>query len=248
MSGRLAGKVCAITGAASGIGAATARLFAANGAARVHLLDIDAAAGKSLAAETGGVFHQVDVTVEDQVSTVFAALDRLDVLAACAGGSVPEDGPIHEADLAVFDRTFRLDVLGTMHAIRHAVPRMVAGGGGTIVTFSSSAALLGYVPWHIYSSAKGAVISLTQAVAGQYAKQGIRANAIAPGLIKTGRVHERQGNGNEAMKVVTDRYDDYPFGVGEAADIANIALFLASDESRMLTGEVLAATGGLTRY
>jgi NAD(P)-dependent dehydrogenase (short-subunit alcohol dehydrogenase family) len=247
MSGRLRGKVCAVTGAASGIGAATVRRFAAEGAT-VHLLDVDEAAGTALAGETGGAFHRTDVTAEPDVAAALGSLDRLDVLVACAGGSVPEDGPIHEADMAVFDRTFRLDVLGTMHAVRHAVPLMTASGGGSIVTFSSSAALLGYVPWHIYSSAKGAVISLTQAVAGQYAKDGIRANAIAPGLVRTPRVHERQGNANPAMKVVTDRYDDYPFGVGEASDIANIVLFLASDESRMLTGEVIGATGGLSRY
>ncbi|MBU2667196.1 SDR family oxidoreductase [Actinoplanes bogorensis] len=247
MSGRLAGKVAAITGASSGIGAATARLFAAEGAS-VHLLDVNEDAGKQLASSVGGDFHRTDVTVESDVAAALGQASKLDILVACAGGSVPEDGPITEADLGVFDRTFRLDVLGTMHSVRHAVPLMAANGGGSIVTFSSSAALLGYVPWHIYSSAKGAIISLTQAVAGQYAAQGIRANAIAPGLVKTGRVHERQGNGNAAMKVVTDRYDNYPFGVGEAADIANIALFLASDESRMLTGEVLGATGGLSRY
>jgi NAD(P)-dependent dehydrogenase (short-subunit alcohol dehydrogenase family) len=245
------GKVCAVTGAAGGIGAATARLLAAEGA-RVHLLDVDSDAGKALADEIGGEFHRTDVTSESDVAAALTAVasqdGRLDVLVACAGGSVPEDGPIDEADLGVFDRTFRLDVLGTMHAIRHAVPLMSRGGGGTIVTFSSSAALRGYVPWHIYSSAKGAIISLTQAVAGRYAKQGIRANAVAPGLVKTSRVNERQGNGNPAMKVVTDTYEDYPFGVGEASDIANIVLFLASDESRMITGEVISATGGLTSY
>ena len=257
---RFDGKVAFITGAGSGIARASASLFAAQGA-RVVIAELQPALGEACAAmvgEAGGdaVFIPTDVTDEHSVAAAVAQTieryGRLDVLYNCAGGSIPADGPVTDVDLTVWDHTMALDLKGPMLTCRHCLPHMIAGGGGAIVNMSSVVALRGAFPAHVYVAAKGGVISLTKALAGRHARDGIRANVICPGMVMTERVEryiaEHGGEvATDSRRVALD-WEEYPFAVGKPEDIANVALFLASDEARMLTGAVIAADGGLSAY
>lgn len=262
MAGRLEGKVALVTGGgAGGIGGASALAFAREGA-RVVICDLDPARGQEClaqvqAAGAEGLFVATDVTQDDQVrSAVKQAVQKfgaLHVLMCSAGGSIPADDFIPDVDLAVFEHTMRLDLLGTMLACRHGIPEIVKAGGGAVVNLSSGAALRGSSPAHIYTAAKGGIVSLTRALAGTYARDKVRVNAIAAGRILSRRIMESFGPPGQPGPV-PDRQDaagrlkDYPFWVGQPEDIASIALFLASDESRMITGATIAADGGRSAY
>jgi NAD(P)-dependent dehydrogenase (short-subunit alcohol dehydrogenase family) len=258
---RLAGKVAFITGGGSGIARAAALLFAREGA-KVVVAEIDAALGAATAeavrAEGGdAIAVHADVTDDASVQAAIAAAvarhGRLDILFNCAGGSLNADSQVTDVDLAVWDRTMALDVRGAMLVCRHGIPELVKAGGGSVVNMSSGAALRGSSPKHVYTAAKGAILSFTRALAGSYAKDNIRANAICAGRILTERILNNYGTA-EAPGPVADRQDaagrvrDYPFWVGRPEDIANIALFLASDESRMITGATIPADGGRSAY
>jgi NAD(P)-dependent dehydrogenase (short-subunit alcohol dehydrogenase family) len=249
---RLAGKVAVITGAGAGIGRASARLFAAAGA-KVIVAEIDEAAGEASAREAGGRFLRTDVTDEESVRQMVrqatAEFDRIDVLLNCAGGSVPEDRPVTEVDPAVWDRTIGLDLKGPFLCCRHVIPAMLAQGRGSIVNFSSVVALRGNHFAHVYVMAKGGIIAFTKALAGAYSAKGIRANAICPGVVLTERVKSRfTGRTHIRFGGLDNLTERYPFAVGEPEDIAQVALFLASDESRMVNGAAIAADGGLSAY
>lgn len=262
MAGRLKGKVALVTGGgAGGIGGASALALAREGA-RVVICDLDPARGQEClaqvqAAGAEGLFVATDVTQDDQVrSAVKQAVQKfgaLHVLMCSAGGSIPADDFIPDVDLAVFEHTMRLDLLGTMLACRHGIPEIVKAGGGAVVNLSSGAALRGSSPAHIYTAAKGGIVSLTRALAGTYARDKVRVNAIAAGRILSRRIMESFGPPGQPGPV-PDRQDaagrlkDYPFWVGQPEDIASIALFLASDESRMITGATIAADGGRSAY
>ena len=251
--GRLEGKTAIITGAGSGIARAATGIFIREGA-KVMVAEIDEAAGAAAAADTGAAFHRTDVTDDASAAACAAAamaeFGRIDILFNCAGGSVPEDTKIHEVDLEVWDRTIPLDLKGPMLMCRHVVPHMIAGGGGAVVNVSSVVALRGNHPAHIYSAAKGGLISFTRSLAGSYSDQGVRANVICPGLILTERVRARyrQPNEERPREGSIGTFEKYPFGVGQPEDIANIALFLASDESRMVNGAVIPGEGGISAY
>lgn len=259
MTGRLLDKVAFVTGAGSGIGRASARLFAREGA-RVLVADIDAAAGQATVrdiGETGGAALAVvtDVTDEDSVRRAIAAsVDRfgkLDILFNCAGGSVAADASVTDVDMAVWHRTQALDLLGPFLCCRHGIPELVKAGGGAVVNVSSMVALRGTFPIHAYTAAKGGVIAFTRAVAADYARHGIRANVICPGTILTERITRRLAATPTAKPMkpaVTVDWTEYPFSVGQPEDIASIALFLASAESRMITGAVIPADGGFSAY
>ena len=258
---RLDGKVAFITGGGSGIARAASLLFAREGA-KVVVAEIDGALGEATArdvVDAGGDAMAVRTDVTD-ASSVRAAIDavvarhgRLDILFNCAGGSLNEDSLVTEVDLDVWDRTMALDVRGAMLVCRHGIPELVKAGGGSVVNMSSGAALRGSSPKHVYTAAKGAILSFTRALAGSYAKDNIRANAICAGRILTDRILNNYGTAG-APGPVADRQDaagrvrDYPFWVGRPEDIANIALFLASDESRMITGATIPADGGRSAY
>ena len=258
---RLDGKVAFITGGGSGIARAAALLFAREGA-KVIVAEIDGALGEATArdvADAGADAMAVRTDVTDEAS-VRAAIDaavghhgRLDILFNCAGGSLNADSLVTEVDLDVWDRTMALDVRGAMLVCRHGIPELVKAGGGSVVNMSSGAALRGSSPKHVYTAAKGAILSFTRALAGSYAKDNIRANAICAGRILTERILNNYGTA-DAPGPVADRQDaagrvrDYPFWVGRPEDIANIALFLASDESRMITGATIPADGGRSAY
>jgi len=258
---RLDGKVAFITGGGSGIARAASLLFAREGA-KVVVAEIDGALGEATArdvVDAGGdaMAVRADVTDESSVraaiNAVVARHGRLDILFNCAGGSLNEDSLVTEVDLDVWDRTMALDVRGAMLVCRHGIPELVKAGGGSVVNMSSGAALRGSSPKHVYTAAKGAILSFTRALAGSYAKDNIRANAICAGRILTDRILNNYGTAG-APGPVADRQDaagrvrDYPFWVGRPEDIANIALFLASDESRMITGATIPADGGRSAY
>jgi len=260
--GRLDGKVAFISGAGSGIARAAARLFAEEGA-KVAIAEINAELGRAserAVRENGGdaFFVETDVTKEESVkSAIGQAVSRfgkLNVLYNCAGGSIVQDARVTDVEMFVWQHTISLDLLGMFHCCRHGIPELIKAGGGAIVNMSSVAALRGSFPGHVYVAAKGGIIALTKGIAGEYAKDGIRANAIAPGLVKTERVTQRFGDladattGTARAQALKAQLKRYPFSVGEPEDIARIALFLASDEARMITGVTVPADGGLSSY
>jgi NAD(P)-dependent dehydrogenase (short-subunit alcohol dehydrogenase family) len=251
---RLAGKVAVITGAGSGIGRASARLFAAEGA-KVVVAEIDATLGEASAHEAGAGarFVHTDVTDEESVKRMVQhardAFGHVDVLLNCAGGSLREDSPVTEVDPSVWDHTINLDMKGPFLCCRHVIPMMVEQGKGSVVNFSSVVALRGNHIAHVYVMAKGGLISFTQALAGAYSPKGIRVNAICPGVVLTERVRSRFAAGNQIRFGGIDNIaGQYPFAVGQPEDIANVALFLASDESRMVNGAAIPAEGGFSAY
>ncbi len=261
MPGRLSGKVALIVGAGDGIGEAAALMFAREGA-RVAVADINAKQGEAVAAAIaahGGdaAFFQVDVTSDDSVkgmvSVVIERFRQLDILFNCVGGSLPADATVTEVDLAVWDHTMTLDVRGTILCCRHALPAIIASGGGAVVNMSSGAALRGTGRAHIYTAAKGAIVSLTRVLAGTYAAQNVRVNAICAGRVNTARIREsygipgQPGQSPDSMNV-DELVKTYPYWFGEPEDVANIALFLASDESRLITGVSIPANGGRSEY
>lgn len=247
---RFAGKVVFVTGAGSGIGKAAAHLFAAEGA-KVAIAEIQPQLGRATeesirASGSDALFVETDITVEESIRTAIeqtmVRFGALHVIYNCAGGSIPRDGPVTTVDMSVWDHTVSLDLKGTFLGCRHGIPAIIQSGGGAVVNMSSIAALMGIIPRHVYAAAKGAIISLTQAMAAEYAKHGVRVNAICPGLA----LSDRAKGGEAALRA--GRWANHPFAFGQPADIAHIALFLASDESRMITGATIPADGGLSAY
>lgn len=261
--GRLDGKVAFITGAGAGIAKASALAFAREGA-RVAIAEINVETGQAAerqVREAGGeaLFIETDVTRDDSVKRAIdatvAKFGRLTVLMNCAGGSLQEDVPVHEMDLDVWQRTIAVNLLHPFLVCRHGIPHLMKAGGGSIINVTSHLGLMGSIK-PAYSATKGGIISFTRTLAAQYAQYGIRANAIAPGSVRTERQIKRYENkewmqaekpGPAAQeRMIAQKL--YPFSVSEPGDVAAIALFLASDESRMLTGTTIAADGGRSSY
>ncbi len=249
---RLQGKVAFITGAGSGIARSAAQIFAREGA-KVVIAELKPELGQAaeqLVRDAGGdaTFFETDVTQEDSVKNAIQGTveryGKLDVLYNSAGGSIVEDAPVTEVDMSVWQHTQSLDLLGTFLCCRHGIPELIKAGGGAVVNTSSMVAVAsGSFRRHIYIAAKGGIIALTQALAGEYAKHRIRVNAICPGGILTDRSRSRLGDPNEVETIRALR-QQYPFSLGEPEDIAHVALFLASDEARILTGTIIQADGG----
>ena len=261
--GRLQGKVAFLTGAGAGIAKATAKAFVREGA-RVALIEISREAGQSAEREireAGGdaLFVETDVTRDESmrraVEATVGRFGRLDILFNCAGGSLQEDVPVHEMDLDVWQRTIALNLLHPFLSCRYGIPHLMKGGGGSIVNVTSHLGLMGSMK-PAYAATKGGIISFTKTLAAQYVEHGIRANAIAPGSVRTERQIKRYENRDfmlaekpsAAARTRAAFQKLYPFSKGEPEDIAAIAVFLASDESRMLTGTTLAADGGRSSY
>lgn len=260
---RLAGRVAFITGAGAGIARAAAELFAREGAS-VALVEINRETGEDTEAmlrEKGlpAKFLPTDITdeasVQAAVDATVAAFGKIDILFNCAGGSVVEDSLVTDVDLdSVWQRTMGTNLRGMMLCCRHVIPKIIAAGGGTVVNMSSGAALRGASPLHVYTASKGAIVSLTRALAGAYVQQNVRVNAICAGRIQTERNVKKYGAAGLGGGTIVDRQPaaervkDYPLWLGQPIDIANIALFLASDESRMITGAAIPADGGRSSY
>ena len=252
MSGRLDGKVAVITGAASGIGAGTARMFVHEGA-KVIVADMQADAGMALADELGDAarFAQCNVTVEDEVA---AAVDlavsefgSLDVMFNNAGivGSV---GRISETSAEAWDNTISILLRGVFLGVKHAARVMLTQNSGVIINTSSTAGILGGLGPHAYTAAKHGVIGLTKSVANELAPNGIRVNAIAPGNTVTAMTATVTSGDPDAIDEETTKLAaGSPLGyAGVPDDIAAAALYLASDDARYVTGHTLVVDAGQT--
>ena len=246
----LDGRVAIITGGASGIGAATAELFVAEGA-KVLIADMQAERGEEMAASLGesAAFHHVDVTKEDDVAAaVDAAVDRwggLDIMFNNAGfgGAL---GPIETTTVEDFDLTFDVLVKGVFLGIKHAAPAMRERGGGSIINTASVAGLqAGWSP-HLYSVAKSAVIHLTKSVALEYGEHNIRVKCICPGVIATPLAAGRPDVSDEALEKMKGALGRTQVlgRIGDPSDIAQAARWLASDESSYVTGHAQVVDGG----
>ncbi|HLY89661.1 MAG TPA: glucose 1-dehydrogenase [Acetobacteraceae bacterium] len=242
---RLAGKVAIISGAASGMGAATARLFAREGA-KVVIADVLEHEGGQIAGSIGSAarFEHLDVTSEDDWAAVVSAatthFGKLDILVNNAGisGSAEQDFYSTEA----WHRIMGVNATGVFFGIKHAVQAMKAGGGGAIVNLSSIAGIIGSEHVHMaYNASKAAVRLMTKSVAVQHAKDNIRANSVHPGIMPAMRTSGRTADPAiraERMRVIPMRRP------GEVDEVAYAILFLASDEASYITGSEIHVDGG----
>ena len=246
---RLDGKVAFITGAAAGIGRATAILFAREGA-RVAVADINLAAAEETAylAGHGAIAIKTDVSDEASISAAIAATEdkfgRLDILHNNAGGSTPQDNNVVEAPIEEFWRVIKLDLFGTFLGCRHGIPALIRSGGGVVINMTSNMALMGVPGRDCYTAAKGGVAALTRSLAVEFAAQRVRVNAIAPSATMTERLKKLV----QLNPAVNKLAESHLLGEIEPGDIANAALFLASDESRAMTGQIMAVDSGVTIY
>src|SRR5262245_8212861 len=241
--GKLTGKVAFLTGAGAGIAKATAKLFVSEGA-KVAIIEIKRELGERAEREireAGGeaLYVETDVTQDESmrraVEATVARFGGLDILFNCAGGSLQEDVPVHEMDLDVWNRTIALNLLHPFLTCRHAIPHMMKAGGGSIINVTSHLGLLGSTK-PAYDATKGGILPFTKTLAAQYVQHNIRANAIAPGSVRTERQINRYENKafmGEADKPSAAQRQRaafqklYPFSRGEPGDIAAVALFLA---------------------
>ena len=247
----LQGKAAVVTGAGSGIGAAIARLFARQGA-RVAVVDRDAKAAAAITAainaDGGSATAQTcDVSDERAVTAVFNRIDRLDILVNNAG--IAHVGTIEQTATDDFDRLYRVNVLGVYLCARAAVPIMLRQGGGVILNMASIAALMGLPDRFAYSMTKGAVLTMTRSIATDYVKRGIRCNCICPARVHTPFVDgfiakNYPGREAEMMKTLSEAQ---PIGrMGRPDEIAQLALYLCSDEASFVTGQAYPIDGGAT--
>lgn len=243
--GRLTGKAALITGGGDGIGKASALRFAGEGA-EVVVADFRGESAEAVAAQIrsdGGQAIAVDGDVSDEtavdamVGAGTEAFGKIDVLFNCAGGGSTKDGPVTELDLDEFWRTIRVDLFGTLLCCRRTIPEMLRSGGGSIINISSLRAVIGTHGADAYTASKGGVLAMSRAMAMQWAKDGIRVNVMAPGVVLTERVAA-------FIKPDNPIYRKSILGPSEPIDVANLALYLASDESRKVTGTVMRLDGG----
>lgn len=242
MTGKLVGKTALITGAASGIGAAIAALFAAEGA-KVALVDRD----KVAAPPRGALCFEGDVAdaalADKVVADMMSAWGRVDSVVTAAGMSIGKK--LLETSEDEWERVFAVNAKGTFLWVRAALAPMVAGGGGSIVTIASQIPLSGGRNSASYASSKGAVIAMTRSVALDYAADKVRANALAPGAIDTPFLHRSFTRAADPEAARQRSLDRHPMGrFGTVDEVAKAALFLASDDSSFTTGSVLMVEGG----
>jgi NAD(P)-dependent dehydrogenase (short-subunit alcohol dehydrogenase family) len=247
--GKLDGKVAIVTGAASGIGRATALLFAAEGA-KVTVADWDDSKGNQVAEEivqSGGhaIFAKVDVSspddVQRMVETTVSEMGRVDVIFNNAGVE-GEVAPTADCTLENFDRVIAINLKGVFLGMKYSIPEMLKNGGGVIINTASVAGIVGFQGIPAYCASKGGVIQLTKTAALEYAKQGIRANVICPGVIATPMV-DRFIQTSAGIKEALEAQE--PVGrFGTAEEVASLALFLACDDSAFCTGAPFVVDGG----
>jgi NAD(P)-dependent dehydrogenase (short-subunit alcohol dehydrogenase family) len=241
MPGRLDGKVCVITGAASGIGAESARVFADEGA-RVVGVDLEDSPGAELSIVA-------DVTDEDQVRALYERthdeLGRVDVLFNNAGINPNEDTTVTETGLEAWQRVQDVNVRSVFLCCKHGIPHLVNAGGGSVINTASFVAVMGAAVSQIsYTASKGAVLSMSRELGVEFADRGVRVNALCPGPVNTPLLQELFAKDPERAE---KRLVHLPMGrFGEPEEIANAALFLASDESSFVTAATFMVDGGLS--
>lgn len=237
-------KVVVITGAGGGIGSATARQFAAEGAVTV-MVDRDRDPLTDLAADIGGHAYPLDLrdeaAIDGFVDQVVSAHGRLDALVHIAGVFVGSEGKVEESSRRTWDLSLDVNLRATSHLTARALPHLVAAGGGSVVTTSSTQARAADMAWASYGVAKAGVEALTRYVATQYGPQGVRCNCVAPGVTATPRAMERFPE--ERAAAVRANTPLRRFGRPE--ELAEAYLFLASERSSFITGQVLPVDGGM---
>ncbi|KAG6527764.1 hypothetical protein ZIOFF_009893 [Zingiber officinale] len=259
---RLQGKVALVTGGASGLGKATAREFLREGAAAVVIADVDARSGQEAAQELGpqADFVECDVTDEPQVA---AAIDlavarhgRLHVMHNSAGITGPLASPdVSALDLAAFDAVMAANVRGTLAGVKHAARAMAPEGSGSIICVSSVSGIMGGLGTHSYTISKFAVAGIVRSMAGELSRRGVRLNCISPFAIPTPMVLEQfaqiygnGGAGTERLQAIVEGLGELVGAKCEEIDVAKAAVYLASDESKFVSGHNLVVDGGFTSY
>jgi NAD(P)-dependent dehydrogenase (short-subunit alcohol dehydrogenase family) len=249
---RLEGRVAVVTGAASGIGAETARLFVANGA-RVVLADLQEAPGEALARELGAAarFVHCDVTQEaDVAAAVDLAVSEFGQLGVMVNnaGIVGVVGPVASTSAEAFDATLAVLLRGVFLGMKHAARVMLPRRAGVILSLASTAGVVGGLGPHAYTAAKHGVVGLTKSVASELAPHGIRVNAVAPGMTVTAMTAALMAGGPEnTARAARAIAKQTALGIaGEPRDIANALLYLASDEARYVTAHTLVVDSGET--
>jgi NAD(P)-dependent dehydrogenase (short-subunit alcohol dehydrogenase family) len=248
VAGRLAGKIAVVTGAGGGIGLATARRFVAEGA-KVVCADIDETAGKAAAGEVGGEFIKVDVTSESEVEAMFAhtisTYGGLHIAFNNAGISPPDDDSILTTGLEAWQRVQDVNLKSVFLCSKYAIAHMRENGGGSVINTASFVAVLGSATSQIsYTASKGGVLAMTRELGVQFAREGVRVNALCPGPINTPLLKELFAKDPERA---ARRLVHVPMGrFGEPEEIAGAVAFLASDDSSFITASTFLVDGGIS--
>jgi NAD(P)-dependent dehydrogenase (short-subunit alcohol dehydrogenase family) len=241
MAGRLEGKVCVITGAASGIGAESARVFSQEGA---KVVGVDVAPGA-----VGDLALQADVTDEDQVRDMYERakdeLGRIDVLFNNAGINPNDDSSVLDTSLEAWQRVQDVNARSVFLCCKHGIPHLLAAGGGSVINTASFVAVMGAAVSQIsYTASKGAVLAMSREMGVEFARRGVRVNALCPGPVNTPLLQELFAKDKEKA---ARRLVHLPMGrFAEAREIANAAVFLASDEASYVTASTFLVDGGLS--
>ncbi len=249
---RLEGKVALITGGASGMGKVASQLFASEGA-KVVLTDVSDEAGTATATEIGAgggeaLYVHADVSKEADAQAMVDAtvgrFGRLDILYNNAGIMPADDGSVHLTTEAIWDVVLAVNVKGVAFGCKYGIPAMLQTGGGSIINVASFVAWMGAATSQTaYTTSKGAVLAMTREVAVEYARKGIRCNALCPGPIETPLLMQLLSDDEKRQR----RFVHIPMGrLGQADELAKAALFLASDDSSFMTGASLIVDGGIT--